>query len=220
MRTNNSGFDGIASGVLGLGRGSLSLTSQLKESCHVPLQFLLLPQLDRRNCRHDAGSDAEHGDPSELHGRHRRLFIDATTPFTYLNDLAYKAVRQAFVSQIKLPLKAAPEGFDLCFELSPNIEKVEVPDVVFHFQGADMELPPKNVFIADPADGLLCLMMGNSTGISVLGNFQLQNMHVLYDLGKQALSFEPAQCSGAIRRMHGLCRTFSCVCVCARVLPS
>nr|CAD1819277.1 unnamed protein product [Ananas comosus var. bracteatus] len=179
--TNNSGFDGIASGIMGLGRGSLSLTSQLKLTA-ITIGTTLVPMPSTVNQVNYA--DGTGG-----------IVIDATTPFTYLDDPAYEAVRQAFFSQIKLPLTAAPEGFDLCFALSPNVESVEVPDVVFHFQGADMELPPENIFIADPADGLLCLVMGNSTGISVLGNFQLQNMHVLYDLGKQVLSFEPAQCS-------------------------
>ncbi|OAY63345.1 Aspartic proteinase nepenthesin-1 [Ananas comosus] len=255
--TNNSGFNGIASGVMGLGRGSLSLTSQLKVS---KFSHCFVSYYDNTSV---VSSPFMIGDsislsPSALSTPFVKnptmypfssfyylsltavtvgttlvpmpstvtevnyvadtggLVIDATTPFTYLDDPAYKAVRQAFVSQIKLPLTAAPDGFDLCFALSPNVESVEVPDVVFHFQGADMALPPKNVFIADRADGLLCLMMGNSTGISVLGNFQLQNMHVLYDLGKQALSFEPAQCSMSYKtHAWPLSYVLLCVCVCA-----
>jgi hypothetical protein len=39
------------------------------------------------------------------------------------------------------------------------------------------------------------MVMENSSGMSIIGNFQLQNVHLLYDLAKDELSFQTADCS-------------------------
>ncbi|KAK1308147.1 Protein ASPARTIC PROTEASE IN GUARD CELL 2 [Acorus calamus] len=90
-------------------------------------------------------------------------------------------------------------GLDLCFALSKSeaaAGEVEVPKMVLHFDGgADWELPAENYFVTDLESGVLCLAMMKSSGMSILGNFQQQNMHVVYDLEKETLSFAPAKCS-------------------------
>jgi hypothetical protein len=50
----------------------------------------------------------------------------------------------------------------------------------------------------DSDSSLWCLAMQNQTDtgvVSILGNYQQQNMHILYDVGKETLSFAPAKCS-------------------------
>ncbi|TVU25033.1 hypothetical protein EJB05_27509, partial [Eragrostis curvula] len=71
-----------------------------------------------------------------------------------------------------------------------------MPDMTFHFDGADMVLPADNyMFLSD--SGVWCLRMHNATAKdgSVLGNYQQQNMHILYDIENEMLSFAPADCS-------------------------
>nr|CAD1827054.1 unnamed protein product [Ananas comosus var. bracteatus] len=125
------------------------------------------------------------------------VFIDSGTSFTYLTTVAYKLVRSAFLSQVKLPVaNVTAEGFDLCFSLpsSPSA-KVDVPKLIFHLEGADMDLPRDNYMLQDSTMGLMCLAMFDSgSEISIIGNFQQQNMHIVYDLDDQKLSFAPAQC--------------------------
>ncbi|KAJ4964332.1 hypothetical protein NE237_024271 [Protea cynaroides] len=121
------------------------------------------------------------------------MIVDSGTTLTYLEESGYKLVKKAFSSQIKLPVSDIDTGLDLCFDLT-NGTDVEVPKLTFHFKGADLELPVENYLMYDSSMGLLCLMMGPSTGLSVFGNVQQQNFLILHDLGKETMSFVPHQC--------------------------
>ncbi|XP_050367521.1 aspartic proteinase nepenthesin-1 [Argentina anserina] len=124
------------------------------------------------------------------------LIIDSGTTLTYLAEDAYDAVAKEFSSQMDLPEKDAVDtvGLDLCFELPEDATKVEVPKFVFHFKGADLELPSENYMIADTGVGVICLAVGSSGDMSVFGNYQQQNMLVLHDLVKETISFLPTIC--------------------------
>lgn len=125
------------------------------------------------------------------------LIIDSGTSITYLEAAGYKLVKNAFVSQVKLPVAdSSDEGLDLCFSLpsGSSSESVDVPKLIFHFDGADVDLLPKNYIVIDSSTGLLCLTVMGSSGMSIFGNFQQQNMQILYDLEKEMLSFMPTQC--------------------------
>ncbi|PKA45647.1 Aspartic proteinase nepenthesin-2 [Apostasia shenzhenica] len=125
------------------------------------------------------------------------LIIDSGTSVTYLEAEGYQAVKKAFLTQMKLPAAEGGEvGLDSCFSAPAGDEAVvEVPKLVLHFDGgSDLELPAENYMILDPATGLLCLTVMGSRGISILGNFQQQNMQVVYDLEKETLSFAQTRC--------------------------
>ncbi|KAL6225688.1 hypothetical protein ACLB2K_004537 [Fragaria x ananassa] len=124
------------------------------------------------------------------------LIIDSGTTLTYLAQDAYDAVVKEFSSQMELPEKDAIDtvGLDLCFELPEDATKVEVPKLVFNFEGADLELPSENYMIADADVGVICLAVGSAGDMSVFGNFQQQNMLVLHDLVKETISFVPTKC--------------------------
>jgi hypothetical protein len=70
-----------------------------------------------------------------------------------------------------------------------------MPSMTFHFDGADMVLPVENYMIS--GSGVWCLAMRNQTvgAMSTLGNYQQQNIHLLYDVQRETLSFTPAKCS-------------------------
>jgi hypothetical protein len=124
--------------------------------------------------------------------------IDSGTTITYVAEPAYGAVRAAFVSQIKLPLLNVTEEsvLDTCFKWPPPPrQSLTLPQLVLHFDGADMELPLQNYMLVDPVSGGLCLAMATSDDGTIIGNFQHQNFHVLYDLENSLLSFVPAPCN-------------------------
>ncbi|CAN6204631.1 unnamed protein product [Urochloa humidicola] len=124
--------------------------------------------------------------------------IDSGTTITYLAEPAYAAVRAAFVSQIRLPLLNATDAsvLDTCFRWPPPPRhSLTLPEVVFHFDSADMELPLQNYMLVDPVSGGLCLAMATSEDGTIIGSFQHQNFHVLYDLENSLLSFVPAPCN-------------------------
>uniref|UniRef100_A0ACD5U8B6 Uncharacterized protein n=1 Tax=Avena sativa TaxID=4498 RepID=A0ACD5U8B6_AVESA len=126
------------------------------------------------------------------------LIIDSGTTITSLVDAAYQQVRAAVLSLLTLPLADGSDstGLDLCFELpSETSTPPAMPSMTFHFDGADMVLPVENYMISD--SGVWCLAMRNQTvgAMSTLGNYQQQNIHLLYDVQKETLSFTPAKCS-------------------------
>ncbi|CAN6205602.1 unnamed protein product [Urochloa humidicola] len=127
------------------------------------------------------------------------LIIDSGTTITSLANAAYQKVRAAVVSLVTLPTSAdgsAATGLNLCFALpSPTSSPPAMPIMTLHFDGADMVLPSDNYMILD--SGVWCLSMQNQTDgeTSILGNYQQQNMHILYDVGQETLSFAPTKCS-------------------------
>lgn len=123
------------------------------------------------------------------------LIIDSGTTITYLEQSAFDLVKKEFTSQVDLPLdNSGSTGLDLCFTLPSGATDIEVPRLVFHFDRADLELPAENYIIADSSMGVACLAMGGSSGMSIFGNVQQQNLLVIHDLEKETLSFLPTQC--------------------------
>ncbi|CAN6205607.1 unnamed protein product [Urochloa humidicola] len=125
------------------------------------------------------------------------LIIDSGTTITMLVDAAYRQVRSAILSLVTLPMKDG-SGLDLCFALpSPTSAPPDMPSMTLHFDGADMVLQPESYMITYTDNSLWCLMMGRRRDgePSILGNYQQQNMHILYDVGQETLSFAPAKCS-------------------------
>ena len=127
------------------------------------------------------------------------LIIDSGTTFTSLQEPGYTpfldAVRSSIAAQPVLNASATV-GFDLCYVYTPALL---FPNITFHFAGgADYVIPPQNSFISDQqfTDGLACLTIQNSSfPLSIFGNFQQQNFHIVYDLGGNELSFAPGNCA-------------------------
>jgi Xylanase inhibitor N-terminal/Xylanase inhibitor C-terminal len=122
------------------------------------------------------------------------LFIDSGTTYTYLHTKGYNVVKNAFKSLMKFPVANSTNAeLDLCFSV-PSKASFDVPKLILHFDGADLDLPKKNYFIHDIDNSLLCLTIMESPGLSVLGSMQQQNLFVTYDLLNNKLSFTPTQC--------------------------
>ena len=227
--------DGFSQGVglVGLGRGPLSLTSQIKAgkfsycltsldeaSKKSPLLFGSLAEMKGSSAIQTTPLTKNSLQPSFYYLTLKGitvgktplkipstafalqddgtggLIIDSGTSITYLDVSAYKVLKKAFLSQVKLQVADGSDvGLDLCYKLPADSSAyVKVPKLVFHFEGADLDLPGENYMVVDSSTGLLCLTVMGSTGMSIFGNFQQQNMHILYDLEKESLSFMPAKC--------------------------
>ncbi|KAL9234983.1 hypothetical protein vseg_009790 [Gypsophila vaccaria] len=123
------------------------------------------------------------------------MIIDSGTTITYLEDKIFSQVKNEFTSQMSLPLDdSGSAGLELCFKMPKDTTNLEVPNLILHFKGGDLDMPSENYLIGDTSVGILCLAMGSSSGMSILGNVQQQNMMVIYDLAKESLSFIPTQC--------------------------
>ncbi|KAG8082223.1 hypothetical protein GUJ93_ZPchr0014g46522 [Zizania palustris] len=125
------------------------------------------------------------------------VIVDSGTSITYLEVQGYRALKKAFAAQMWLPaVDGSGVGLDLCFQApAKGVDQVEVPKLVFHFDGgADLDLPAENYMVLDAGSGALCLTVMGSRGLSIIGNFQQQNFQFVYDVGHDTLSFAPVQC--------------------------
>ncbi|KAF8731177.1 hypothetical protein HU200_016499 [Digitaria exilis] len=122
--------------------------------------------------------------------------IDSGTSVSLLPPLVYGQLHDAFVSQVKLPVTSDEP---LCFAVSSAAagKKQEVPKLVLQFEGATLDLPRENYVYEMEQGGQssMCIAVMSSGGdMSIIGNYQQQNLHVLYDLAGNKLSFVPADC--------------------------
>lgn len=131
--------------------------------------------------------------------------VDSGTTFTILSYQVFELVISEFIKQMKLYKRAEKieflTGLRPCYNLSSEYKKIEFPEMKFHFKGgAEMKLPLANYFsLVGDKDDVVCLTMiadeNESSGPSIiLGNFQMQNFHVEYDLKNERFGFRQQLC--------------------------
>ncbi|MCO5600736.1 hypothetical protein L7F22_054851 [Adiantum nelumboides] len=155
--------------------------------------------------------------PSFLFQMNRRTgtggtMVDSGTTITSLPPLAYTTLRNALrkaISANATHLRTADpleNMFDTCYlpkhptaaDSRDNILN-GIPSVVLHFaRGADLELPPANVFapINNPGglDKRLCLSMAPAAqNITIIGNIQQQGIRFTFDTQNGRLGFSTTQ---------------------------
>uniref|UniRef100_A0A0E0MDZ2 Peptidase A1 domain-containing protein n=1 Tax=Oryza punctata TaxID=4537 RepID=A0A0E0MDZ2_ORYPU len=216
--TNMSeGNFGRGSGLVGLGRGNLSLVSQLDVGafsyCLIPdstkaspLLFGSLANLTGAGVQSTPllpsirtfysvnlqsisfGSATTPGPGTSGAG----MVFDSGTTLTYLAEPAYTAAKDAVLQQTAaLPRAANRFGFEACFQTSGD--NSSFPAMVLHFDGADMALPTAN-YILEVDDGVSCWGVQSSPSVSIIGNIMQMNFHVRHDVNKSVLSFQQANC--------------------------
>ncbi|CAN6371478.1 unnamed protein product [Urochloa humidicola] len=214
-------FGTTGSGLVGLGPGPVSLVSQLKAGAFSycltrdaskasPLLFGSLanllgsgiqstplvrdsPYYTVRLLGITIGSE-------DITGFTAGIVFDSGTTLTYLTDQLYTKAKEDFISQMDLPTAPDRDEIEACFYYDGG--SVAVPSMVLHFDGgADMALPVRNYFI-NVGGGVACWVVQRSPGLSIIGNIMQTDFHVLYDVDKSVLSFQPAKCdnlSGSAR---------------------
>ncbi|TVU49673.1 hypothetical protein EJB05_00999, partial [Eragrostis curvula] len=109
--------------------------------------------------------------------------------------------RQLGAAVVRPPKTVLGKRVELCVAQA-DFPKI-VPPLVLHFGGAgDVVLPPENYW-APVGDDTACMAVFSSARkisapmneTTVIGSFMQQNMQVLYDLGKDMISFQPTDCS-------------------------
>lgn len=128
--------------------------------------------------------------------------IDSGTTLTYFAEPAYEIIKEAFKKKIKgYPMvEVEEEGLvplKLCYNVS-GFEAIELPDFGIMFEdGAVWDFPVENYFIEIEPGGVACLaILGTPhSALSIIGNYQQQNFHILYDLKNSRLGFAPVNCA-------------------------
>ncbi|KAG2584438.1 hypothetical protein PVAP13_6KG305000 [Panicum virgatum] len=123
-------------------------------------------------------------------------FVDSGYTTGALTAPALRALEEALVDALKLPRRGSSDpDYDFCFQLPRGVPMTAVPapPLVYHFEGGAAMVLPRESYLAEPSPGEMCLVIGVDSQ-PVIGNFQQQNMHVLFDVQNQKFSFAPTQC--------------------------
>lgn len=81
-------------------------------------------------------------------------------------------------------------------------KRVSLPELKFHFKGGvEMSLPLENYFSIVGESDVICLTMVTDSGLEssigpsiILGNFQMQNFFVEFDLKNEKFGFRHQVC--------------------------
>jgi hypothetical protein len=124
--------------------------------------------------------------------------IDSGSAVTSIPEAVHRSLVEAFKSQVPLPVnKNNTDEHDglLCFTASPKKKETAMPKLILHLEGADWDLPRENYVAYTEEDGL-CVVISSAGEDSrtIIGNFQQQNTHIVYDLEHNMLVFVPARC--------------------------
>lgn len=124
--------------------------------------------------------------------------IDSGTTLSYFSDPAYQIIKEAFLRKVK--------GYNLvdefpilhpCYNVSGDA-KLELPEFRIEFaDGAVWNFPVENYFIKIEQLNIVCLaMLGTpKSALSIIGNYQQQNFHILYDTKNSRLGYAPMRCA-------------------------
>lgn len=124
--------------------------------------------------------------------------VDSGTTLSYFADPAYKIIKDAFVRKVKnYPVVDDFPILVPCYNVS-GVEKLDLPSFGIGFaDGAVWNFPIENYFIKIDPDEVVCLaILGTPrSALTIIGNYQQQNFHMLYDTRQSRLGYAPRKCS-------------------------
>lgn len=237
----NRGLFHGAAGLLGLGRGPLSFSSQLQSLYGHSFSYCLVD----RNSNTSVSSKLIFGEDKELLDHPQLNFtklvsgednpvdtfyyvqiksivvggevldipeetwnmtaeggggtiVDSGTTLSYFADPAYKIIKDAFVRKVKnYPVVDDFPILVPCYNVS-GVKNLDLPSFGIVFaDGAVWNFPVENYFIKIDPDEVVCLaILGTPrSALTIIGNYQQQNFHMLYDTRQSRLGYAPRKCS-------------------------
>ncbi|CAL5050555.1 unnamed protein product [Urochloa decumbens] len=122
--------------------------------------------------------------------------MDSGTVITQLPPTAYRALRAAFIKEMRMyPRVAPPSGsiLDTCFNLT-DVDDVKVPSVSLVFErGATVELDRSSGIMLDGC--LAFAAAGNDDSVlGIIGNVQQRTLEVFYDIAGGGVGFRAGAC--------------------------
>ncbi|CAN8280014.1 unnamed protein product [Cochlearia groenlandica] len=124
--------------------------------------------------------------------------IDSGTTLSYFAEPAYEIIKNKIADKMKgkYPVYRDFPILDPCFNVS-GVTGIQLPELGIAFaDGAVWNFPTENSFIWLNED-LVCLaILGTpKSAFSIIGNYQQQNFHILYDTKRSRLGYAPTKCA-------------------------
>lgn len=126
--------------------------------------------------------------------------IDSGTTLSYFADPAYNIIKKSFMEKVKrFPVVHDFPILEPCYNVSGIKDyKNDLPSFGLLFNdGAVWNFPVENYFIKLEPEDIVCLaVLGTPrSALSIIGNYQQQNFHIMYDTKKSRLGFAPTKCA-------------------------
>ncbi|KAK9664181.1 hypothetical protein RND81_14G024000 [Saponaria officinalis] len=132
--------------------------------------------------------------------------IDSGATITSLVPAAYKQLKKHIVLYLIKSTgsfrRTAPGEneypLDLCYKrLRQRVDLDELPAIVFHFEGADLFLRPKNVYVLtdNPRNGFCLAMLPRRENRTSIGAYQQSNFKFVFDRRRRMLHFKEQNCN-------------------------
>ncbi|KMZ58736.1 hypothetical protein ZOSMA_74G00800 [Zostera marina] len=134
------------------------------------------------------------------------IAVDTGSDMCSFAMATYNVLKQAFKDEVKLPMVQNYKvgvGEGICFQIPAGKISNEsstsltdgMPMVVYHLDGVDMKFSNDRFYEYDEKEKLVCVKIrGMKRKLSLWGNYQMKNMHILFDLKDMKLSFAHTQC--------------------------
>ncbi|KAE9599007.1 putative nepenthesin [Lupinus albus] len=121
--------------------------------------------------------------------------VDSGISNSMLTTFVYDPFVSELRNQIKLPVVKGPsDQLELCFQATDD-EISKTPEVVLYFFKSTIYLA-SNVVFEEYSQGIWCLAILRSPSLrSMIGNIQMRNLLVGYDLQVNGISFSSADCN-------------------------
>ncbi|KAK6142348.1 hypothetical protein DH2020_022696 [Rehmannia glutinosa] len=123
--------------------------------------------------------------------------VDSGTTLSYFAEPAYKIIKEAFVKKVKgYPVVKDFPVLDPCYNVS-GVNKLDLPSFGLVFgDGAVWNFPVENYYIKLEPENVVCLaILGTPrSALSIIGNYQQQNFHIMYDTKRSRLGFALTKC--------------------------
>jgi Xylanase inhibitor N-terminal/Xylanase inhibitor C-terminal len=221
---SNGTFDKHTTGIIGLGRGPLSLVSQLGPLFGYKFSYCLAPQTTNSTSgKINFGANALFSSPDvqstplirtpllpstffivhlsgikvgdlKLETQDSNIVLDSGTTLTYLDQKLVRPIQAKVKKMINLQT-VEDTNFDLCFKTGLTSSKIEYPDIILMLGTVNIKLGPEKAFF-HWEDGKVCLnIISSPTGFQILGNIAQQDLHVGYDLQQERVYFALTNCT-------------------------
>ncbi|CAN6176058.1 unnamed protein product [Urochloa humidicola] len=197
-------FSQHADGIMGLGRGQLSIMDQLVDPVRSPYYNIELKEIH-------VGGKQLRVDPKVFDSKHGTV-LDSGTTYAYLPEHAFVAFKDAVISKVHSLKKIRgpdPNYKDICFAgAGRNVSKLHevFPDVDMVFgNGQKLSLTPENyLFRHSKVDGAYCLgvFQNGKDPTTLLGGIIVRNTLVTYDRHNEKIGFWKTNCSELWERLH------------------
>ncbi|KAK7267340.1 hypothetical protein RIF29_20009 [Crotalaria pallida] len=192
-------------GIIGLGRGPLSLATQLGTT---KFKFGFDTQKNRRGVVttplvsrsptsyyhiYLTGVSVNGKVVDALKYSNGDIIVDSGTTLTFLKSGLYSQVEQAIANAIDaFPVRDPPKPYNLCY-WEGTVSKL--PSVAFRFfeSSYELKLYPNSLY-THVGKKKVCLLILPTDGLSILGNIAQENHNVEYDIDEGTISFARADC--------------------------